>query len=118
LEPELKQPVGQIMQRIRDMNEDAFIAGDPNQLRRGAILVLPENSRKSTLVAAPQAATPKPPTTKAPTSKTTAPIVRSGRLPKAELTLVAPNASGSAHGNSNTGQNVSSQPLPREIVLK
>lgn len=118
LEPELKQPVGQIMQRIRDMNEGAFIAGDPNQLRRGATLILPENSKKSTLVAAPQAAATKKPITTAPTSKTTAPIVRSGRLPKAELTLVAPTASGSAQGNSNTGQNVSSQPLPREIVLK
>ncbi len=118
LEPELKQPVGEIMQRIRAMNEDAFIAGDPNQLKRGAILVLPENSQKSTLVAAPQAAAPKKPITKAPTSKTTAPIVRSGRLPKAELTLVAPNVLRSTQGNSNTGQNVSSQPLPREIVLK
>ncbi len=118
LEPELQQPIGQIMQRIRDMNQDAFIAGDPNQLKRGATLVLPENSQKSTLVAAPQAVPPKQPATKTPTNTTTAPVTRSGRLPKAELTLVAPTVQGSAHGNSDTGQNVSSQPLPREIVLK
>ena len=118
LEPELKQPVGQIMQRIRDMNKDAFIAGDPNQLRRGATLVLPEDTRKATLVAAPQTTATKKPLSNKPITTTQAPLNRSGRLPKAELTLVAPTVQGSAHGNSDKGQNVGSQPLSREIVLK
>lgn len=118
LEPELKQPIGQIMQRIRDMNQDAFIAGDPNQLRRGATLVLPEQAKKTTLVAASQATKPSKPLSNKPETTTRAPLNRSGRLPKAELTLVAPTVQGSARGNSDKGQNVSFQPLPREIVLK
>lgn len=118
LEPQLKQPVGQIMQRIRDMNQDAFIAGDPNQLKRGATLILPERDQNTTLVATPQVTSPFRPVPKAPTASASTPINRSGRLPKAELTLVAPNVQGSAQGNSSTGQNVGFQPLPREIVLK
>lgn len=118
LEPQLKQPVNQIMQQIRDLNQDAFIAGDPNQLKRGATLILPEREQHTALVAAPQAVAPFKPAPKTPAATTTAPINRSGRLPKAELTLVAPNVQGSAQGNSATGQNVGFQPLPREIVLK
>ncbi|XID74546.1 FimV/HubP family polar landmark protein [Alkanindiges sp. WGS2144] len=120
LEPQLKQPVGQIMQRIRDMNQDAFIAGDPNQLKRGATLILPEHAQKATLVnasqPAPVPAAKKPPLT--PPVTTTEKTVRSGRLPKAELTLIAPTTQGSPQGSSNTGQKAGFQPLSREMVLK
>ena len=118
LEPQLKQPVGQIMQQIRNLNQDAFIAGNPNQLKRGATLILPEREQNTALVATPQTTPPFKPAPKTPAASSSAPINRSGRLPKAELTLVAPNVQGSAQGNSTTGQNVGFQPLPREIVLK
>jgi pilus assembly protein FimV len=118
LEPQLKQPVGQIMQRIRDMNQDAFIAGDPNQLKRGATLILPEREQNTALVTAPQPAPIAKQPPKTPAAPSSAPVNRSGRLPKAELTLVAPNMQGNTQGNSSTGQNVGFQPLPREIVLK
>lgn len=118
LEPQLKQPVGQIMQQIRALNQDAFIAGDPNQLKRGVTLVLPEREQNTLLATAPPVMPASKPLVKTATTSTTAPANRSGRLPKAELTLVAPNMQGNAQGNSTTGQNVGSQPLPREIVLK
>lgn len=118
LEPQLKQPVGQIMQQIRALNQEAFIAGDPNQLKRGVTLVLPEREQNTLLSTAPPVMPASKPLSKTATTTATASVSRSGRLPKAELTLVAPNMQGNAQGNSTTGQNVGSQPLPREIVLK
>lgn len=118
LEPKLQQPVGQIMQRIRDLNHDAFIAGDPNQLKRGAVLVLPENDQKAALVTAPATPLPTKPAAKPATAMPYPQIARSGLLPKAELTLVAPTGQGSAQGNANSSKNSQSPSLPREMVLK
>lgn len=116
LQPQLKRPVGQIMQQIRDLNQDAFIAGNPDQLKRGVTLVLPEPEQRAALVTTPQAPLPSRPKPQAPAI--TGPASRIGRLPKAELTLVAPNMQGNTQGNSLSGQNLGFQPLPREIVLK
>lgn len=119
LQPQLNQPIDQIMQHIRQLNNDAFIAGNPNQLKRGATLVLPERDQNATLVnnalppAKPKAAAPlkaaKQPAQTAP---------RRGRLPKAEMTLVAPTNKGLAQGNSADGRNSGLQPLSHELSLK
>ncbi len=119
LEPQMNQSVDQIMKTIRDMNKDAFIAGNPNQLRRGATLILPERDQNTTLV---NRALPAPldhkKVVKSNLNETTTQTRRSGILPKAELTIIAPTANGIALGNSTKGRTTGSQPLSRELALK
>lgn len=121
LAPQMNQSVGQVMKTIRDMNKDAFIDGNPNQLRRGATLVLPERDQNTTLV---NRALPAPaPVDHQKPLKSAASVAkkvtkRSGVLPKAELTIIAPTANGVALGNSNKGRTSGSQPLSRELAQK
>lgn len=121
LAPQLNQPVGQVMKTIRELNKDAFIDGNPNQLRRGASLILPERDQNTTLVnralPAPAAADGKKPL-KATATQARKSVKRSGVLPKAELTIIAPTANGVALGNSNKGRTTGSQPLSRELAQK
>ncbi|MEC7121135.1 MAG: FimV/HubP family polar landmark protein [Pseudomonadota bacterium] len=114
--------VDQLMKQIRSMNPDAFIGGNPNQLRRDASLVLPSTDQQQDLSAkqapAPRTAAPKP-ATKAATTVRAEPTVRRGRLPEAEMKLVAPNQAGIAAGNSNDqGRASGVQPLSRDLVTK
>lgn len=119
LQPQLNKPIDQIMQNIRDLNHDAFISGNPNQLKRGATLVLPDRDQNATLVnnALPPA-TPKA-ASKAKTKPAQAKAsAHRGRLPKAEMTLVAPTTKGLAQGNSKDGRSNGLQPLSRELSIK
>jgi pilus assembly protein FimV len=119
LQPQLNQPIEQIMQNIRALNNDAFIDGNPNQLKRGATLILPERDQNAMLVnnalppAKPKAVTK----LQAAPSRPSNPSHR-GRLPKAEMTLVAPTTKGLAQGNSADGRSNGLQPLSRELSLK
>lgn len=121
LAPQMNQPVDQVMKTIREMNKDAFIDGNPNQLRRGATIVLPERDQNTTLV---NRALPAPGPVdnnkplKAMSSQGKKTVKRSGVLPKAELTIIAPTANGVALGNSNKGRTSGSQPLSRELSQK
>lgn len=121
LAPQMNQSVGQVMKTIRDMNQDAFIDGNPNQLRRGATLVLPERDQNTMLVnrslPAPAPADSKKPL-KAGATQARKPVKRSGVLPKAELTIIAPTANGVALGNSHKGRTTGTQPLSRELAQK
>ena len=121
LAPQMNQSVGQVMKTIRELNKDAFIDGNPNQLRRGASLVLPERDQNTTLVnralPVPAAVDSKKPL-QATATQSRKPIKRSGILPKAELTIIAPTANGVALGNSNKGRTTGTQPLSRELAQK
>lgn len=124
LQGTLNKPTGQIMKQIRQLNETAFKRGDPNQLKQGAQLVLPKADKPAQdlvtqRTAPPAPLPPKPLVPKPIAPPPTTPIVRSGRLPQAEMTLIAPTGTGIAQGNSlTTGRRTGVQPLSRDLATR
>lgn len=124
LQGSLNKPAGQIMTQIRQLNEKAFVRGNPDQLKSGAELVLPKADKPVQDLVAQRAAPPPPPAPKPVTAKpiappSTPPTVRSGRLPRAEMTLIAPTGTGIAQGNSmTTGRRTGVQPLSRDLATR
>lgn len=124
LQGSLNKPAGQIMTQIRQLNEKAFVRGNPDQLKSGAELVLPKADKPVQDLVAQRAAPPPPPAPKPVAAKpiappSTPPIVRSGRLPRAEMTLIAPTGTGIAQGNSmTTGRRTGVQPLSRDLATR
>lgn len=120
-----QQSVGQLMSQIQQLNPNAFVRGDPNQLKQDANLILPPLAREQDLLAqqpileavkpaaAPQVAKPVTPT------KPTALVTRRGRLPNAEMMLLAPNQMGLAAGNTTqSGRNQGVQPFSRDLLQR
>jgi len=120
-----QQPVGQLMSQIRQLNPDAFMRGDPNQLKQNANLILPPLPATQDLLNQPSSTAqpqPKPaalaakPTTP---SQPVTPVTRRGRLPTAEMFLLAPNQAGLAAGNTTqTGRNAGVQPFSRDLLQR
>jgi len=117
-----QRPVDQLMTQIRQLNPTAFVRGDPNQLKQDANLILPPLPEEQDLLAQqPAAETPKP----VPAAKPTAPskpvetVTRRGRLPAAEMILLAPNQAGLAAGNTTqAGRNIGIQPFSRDLLQR
>lgn len=120
-----QQSVGQLMSQIQQLNPNAFVRGDPNQLKQDANLILPPLAGEQDLLAqqpileavkpaaAPQVAKPVTPT------KPTALVTRRGRLPNAEMMLLAPNQMGLAAGNTTqSGRNQGVQPFSRDLLQR
>lgn len=122
LEQPLNQPAKVIMSQLRELNQDAFFDGDTNRLKRGASLILPKAKIEKELISTPATATatakPVAPKPIVPANTpTVTPTVRSGRLPQAEMTVIAPTTSGLAQGNSpNAGRTSGTQPLSRDLA--
>lgn len=106
------RPVTVIMHSIQQMNQSAFIHGNPNQIKNGATIFLPnqqddaEETPKidipSTQVDNDNVESNKTPVLRTPTQQaqaTKTPYVRRGQLPDAKMTLVAPAQEGSAQGS-------------------
>lgn len=125
LQKQRNTSVGNLMTQIRQLNQDAFLKGDPNQLKQGATLVLPKPEKAQVSltqdrpdlepIRVPAPITRKP-TTLAPVAT---PNLHRGALPRAEMTLVAPTRQGMAQGNSTlTGRNRGVQPLSRDLATR
>ncbi|GAC1373493.1 MAG: hypothetical protein NVS3B3_07850 [Aquirhabdus sp.] len=110
------QPVTVIMRSIQQMNKSAFIHGNPNHIKNGATIILPnqqdiqeapKTDSQSAVVENDDVESNKAPILKTPnqqakTAKT--PYVRRGHLPDAKMTLVAPTIEGTAQGSANDKQ--------------
>jgi len=115
MQKDSRQPIPVIMRYIQQMNKSAFIGGNPNQIRNGATIVLPDqkeieqfqaNLNQPAKIDNDDTESHKLPDMRSKTATTTntkTPYVRRGQLPDAKMTLVAPPEQGSAQGNSNTG---------------
>lgn len=105
---ENNQPVAKVMQQIKANNEHAFIQGDANRLRRGAILNLQTQAgtkaQKKATIPVPEQAT----------------AAQSGkakyRLNQAEMSLVAENQQDSTHGSAK--KNTQSTQTSGDLSLK
>lgn len=122
LQPELHMSVPQLVTTLHRLNQQAFVHGNPNQLRKGVHLVLPPQARElpmsgpehqPTLAAKPARST-LPPTT-VNTGKIQ-PAPRRGALPRAEMTLIAPGNDGLALGNAKQGRTQGDQPLSTALA--
>jgi len=122
-----QQPVNQLMTQIRQLNPTAFRRGDPNQLKQNHNLMLPPLPTPVQDMLAQQAQPqPAPPAAKPVAAKTVtaAPkpvqaVTRRGRLPNAEMILLAPNQAGLATGNNTqTGRNAGIQPFSRDLLQR
>jgi pilus assembly protein FimV len=125
LQKQRNTSVGHLMTQIRQLNQDAFLKGDPNQLKQGATLVLPKPEKPQ--ISLTQDRTDlepmrvPPPITRKPTliAPLITPHLHRGALPRAEMTLVAPTRQGMAQGNSTlTGRNSGVQPLSRDLATR
>lgn len=120
-----QQPVGQLMTQIRQLNPNAFVGGDPNQLKQNAALILPPLPTEQDLLVQPASVAQTKPRTPPPAAKPVTaakpaePVTRRGRLPSAEMILLAPNQAGLAAGNTTqTGRNAGVQPFARDLLQR
>ncbi len=114
-------PVSVIMNQIQQNNKSAFIKGNPNQIRTGATIVLPNQQDLAERVQTRlqpikvdnddtennKIPTIRPLNNQAQIAKT--PYTRRGRLPDAKMTLIAPNQDGSAEGATSAEQKAAKQ---------
>ncbi len=130
MQKDMNIPVTVIMHSIQQNNQSAFIHGNPNHIRSGATIVLPnqqdisqsvqpdlqkikvenddvENNKTPTIRSLNQQA-----------NETKTPYIRRGHLPDAKMTLVAPTQDGSAQGSATEGQSDAKQHELSEINLK
>ena len=121
-----QQSVGQLMGQIRQLNPNAFIKGNPNQLKQNANLILPPLPAEQDLTAQqplPEPIKIQPPAPIAAKVVTPnlpmPPVVRRGRLPTAEMILLAPNQAGLATGNTTqAGRSAGAQPFSRDLLQR
>lgn len=113
VQKETNQPVTVIMHSIQQMNKSAFIHGNPNHIKNGATIILPNQQdiqeapkaeSQSAAVESDDVESNKAPILRTPnqqakTAKT--PYIRRGNLPDAKMTLVAPTLEGTAQGSAN-----------------
>lgn len=124
--------VGEVMQKIYTQNPDAFFGGNKNQLKAGSTLTLPNYEivpSQRAIASAISARTTVRPTnkdgekstatsSKKPVDTRTTLSTKRGKsakslprpaLPQARLTLVTPQANGSATGTANKGSSMAAQ---------
>ena len=130
MQKDMNIPVTVIMHSIQQNNQTAFIHGNPNHLRSGATIVLPNQQDISQSVQPDlqkikvendDVENNKTPTIRSPNQQANAaktPYIRRGRLPDAKMTLVAPTQDGSAQGSALEGQSDTKQRELSEINLK
>ena len=130
IQKDTHQPVTVIMRSIQQMNKSAFISGNPNQIRNGATIILPnqqdiqevpKTDTPSTIVENDDVASNKTPILRTvnqqeKTAKT--PYVRRGHLPDAKMTLVAPTLEGTAQGSANDKQSEDNPSKLTQLNLK
>ncbi len=117
IQKDTNRPITVIMHSIQQMNQSAFIHGNPNHIKNGATIILP--NQQETESEAPKIDTL--PTqvenddlesNKTPVLRTTnqqartakTPYIRRGHLPDAKMTLVAPAQEGTAQGSATDKQ--------------
>ncbi len=117
LEGPLGQSAGRIATQLHQLNRGAFLNDDPNRLRSGARLVLPQAEKPAPVVTQATTKPPQAPTAKPAPQPPRSVLSRHSPAPKTQLTLIAPTASGLATGNSEThGRKTGAQPLSRELA--
>lgn len=101
-----QQPVTNVMQQIKEANQHAFIQGDVNRLRRGAVLNLNTQPVMTQNKSRPKAVSP----SYSPKTKY--------RLNEAEMSLVAESTKNTAQGNAkrNNDQSMSSADLVLKVM--
>ncbi|MCK4089360.1 hypothetical protein HCY66_04605 [Acinetobacter radioresistens] len=101
-----QQPVTNVMQQIKEANQHAFIQGDVNRLRRGAVLNLNAQPVMTQNKSRPKAVSP----SYSPKTKY--------RLNEAEMSLVAESTKNTAQGNAkrNNDQSMSSADLVLKVM--
>lgn len=116
VQKETNQPVTVIMRSIQQMNKAAFIHGNPNHIRSGATIILPnqqdndvapKTDAQPTQIENDDVESNKTPVLRTPnqqakTAKT--PYIRRGHLPDAKMTLVAPAQEGASQGSATAKQ--------------
>lgn len=130
MQKDMNVPVSVIMNQIQQNNKSAFIKGNPNQIRTGATIVLP-NQQDLAEPAQPSLQPIKVENDDIENNKTPAirpknkqnqlaktPYTRRGRLPDAKMTLIAPNQDGSAQGAASEEQGAAKQRQLVEVNLK
>lgn len=117
LEGPLGQSAGRIATQLHQLNRGAFLNDDPNRLRSGARLVLPQAEKPAPVVTQAATKPPQAPAAKPAPQPPRSVLSRHSPAPKTQLTLIAPTASGLATGNSEThGRKTGAQPLSRELA--
>ncbi|MFC3902873.1 FimV N-terminal domain-containing protein [Acinetobacter marinus] len=93
-------PVGQVMQQIQANNQHAFIGGNANQLKQGAVLNIPYEYQS---VAAVNKPTQQPATkpVQAPQAPTT--IAKAEKQSQAHMSIVAGDSKGTTQGSKAKG---------------
>jgi Tfp pilus assembly protein FimV len=130
MQKDMNIPVTVIMHSIQQNNQSAFILGNPNHIRSGATIVLPnkqdiaesvqpivqpiktendeiENNKTPTIRSLNQQA-----------NEAKTPYIRRGHLPDAKMTLVASAQEGNAQGSASEGQSDIKKRELSEINLK
>lgn len=117
IQKDTNRPITVIMHSIQQMNQSAFIHGNPNHIKNGATIILPNQQDAEE---APKIDTPptqaendevennKTPVLRTPNQQAKAaktPYVRRGHLPDAKMTLVAPAQEGMAQGSATENPN-------------
>lgn len=130
IQKDTNQPVTVIMRSIQQMNKAAFIHGNPNHIKNGATIILPN---QQDVQEAPKSDTPssvvenddvesnKTPVLRTPKQQEKAaktPYVRRGHLPDAKMTLVAPPQEGTAQGSANDKQSAENVRKLTQLNLK
>ncbi len=121
MQKDLNRPIPVIMRSIQQLNKAAFIGGNPNQIKNGAVLALP--TQQSIEQESPpvnqavrienedtesnKAPTIRPRNEQTATSKSK--FVRRGHLPDAKMTLVAPTQQGDIQGGATQGNSEAEQ---------
>jgi FimV-like protein len=130
MQKDMNIPVTVIMHSIQQNNQSAFIHGNPNHIKSGATIVLPnkrdiaesvqpsilpiktenddiENNKTPTMRSLNQQA-----------NEAKTPYIRRGHLPNAKMTLVAPTQQGNAQGSASEGLSETKKRKLSEVNLK
>ena len=130
MQKDMNVPVTVIMHSIQQNNQSAFIRGNPNHIRSGATIILPnqhdiaqtvQQDQQPIKVENDDIENNKIPTIRSQNQQANdakTPYIRRGRLPDAKMTLVAPTQDGSAQGSALEGQSEAKQRELTEINLK
>jgi Tfp pilus assembly protein FimV len=130
MQKEMDLPVTVIMHSIQQNNRSAFIHGNPNHIRSGATIILPnhqdisesvQTSLQPIKVENDDIENNKTPIIRSQSQQANeakTPYVRRGHLPDAKMTLVAPAQEGNAQGSVSEGQSDTKQRELSELNLK
>jgi Tfp pilus assembly protein FimV len=129
MQKDMNIPVTVIMHSIQQNNQSAFINGNPNAIKNGATIVLPN---KNDIVSSVQPniqpikienddiennKTPTMQSQNQQANDAKTPYIRRGHLPDPKMTLVAPAQEGNAQGSASEGQSDTKKRKLNEIDL-